>query len=231
MPTPPAPSKAYIELLEPSTEGKGGGRIGRVSFQFNPKEYQIQKSASWETKPARGAQKTAMPEFKGAEPRSMTIECFLDAGEDNKDIVAEIEKLLRCCGPLKTSVTKNTPSPPFVRFCWGSTLEFKAFVKQVSVKYSLFTPEGKPIRATASVTLQEVPDDKDKQNPTSGALAHYSSRTLVAGDSLQSLAYRELGSPNLWRALAATNGIDDPLRMRPGTRLLIPPPEDATALA
>jgi hypothetical protein len=34
----------------------------------------------------------------------------------------------------------------------------------------------------------------------------------------------------LWRALATFNGIDDPLRVTPGTRLLIPTSDEAVAL-
>jgi nucleoid-associated protein YgaU len=41
-------------------------------------------------------------------------------------------------------------------------------------------------------------------------------RTVVAGDSLASIAYREYGDPTMWRPLAAFNGIDDPLRAAAG---------------
>ena len=49
--------------------------------------------------------------------------------------------------------------------------------------------------------------------------AHTCSST---GDSLASVAYAEYGDPTAWRAVARFNGIDDPLRCRPGTRLLLP---------
>ena len=38
-------------------------------------------------------------------------------------------------------------------------------------------------------------------------------RTVVAGDTLASIAYAEYGDPTMWRPLAAFNGIDDPLRL------------------
>jgi nucleoid-associated protein YgaU len=46
---------------------------------------------------------------------------------------------------------------------------------------------------------------------------------VVAGDSLASIAYLEYGDPNGWRRLADANGIDDPLRVRDGTVLHVPP--------
>ena len=44
-----------------------------------------------------------------------------------------------------------------------------------------------------------------------------------AGDTLHSVAYAEYGNPGFWRVLAEANGVDDPLRIAPGTALLIPP--------
>ena len=52
---------------------------------------------------------------------------------------------------------------------------------------------------------------------------------MIEGDTLQSVAYRELGKPTYWRAIAELNDIDDPMRAgRPGTVLLIPSVADAT---
>jgi nucleoid-associated protein YgaU len=43
-----------------------------------------------------------------------------------------------------------------------------------------------------------------------------------AGDSLASIAQAHLGDPTRWRAIAEVNGIDDPLRLMPGTTLTVP---------
>jgi nucleoid-associated protein YgaU len=50
--------------------------------------------------------------------------------------------------------------------------------------------------------------------------------TVVAGDSLPSIAWREYGDPTLWRPIAERNGIDDPMRLPAGTALLIPAAEE-----
>jgi nucleoid-associated protein YgaU len=50
---------------------------------------------------------------------------------------------------------------------------------------------------------------------------------MIDGDTLPSVAFRELGKPAYWRAIAELNGIDDPLRLSPGTVLLIPTLADA----
>ena len=45
---------------------------------------------------------------------------------------------------------------------------------------------------------------------------------VVAGDSLQSLAWREYGNASAWRAIAEANGIDDPSRLPTGIELVLP---------
>ena len=95
----------------------------------------------------------------------------------------------------------------------------------------MFTADGLPIRATCQVTLDELSGDAPKQNPTSGGLVPHRVHQVVEGDSLPAIAFREYGIPALWRTVAGLNGIDDPMRLRPGARLLLPPLEDVTALA
>lgn len=251
--------KATLQLLWP-TSAKGAGRtLPKVTFQFNPKEYSIQKGASWKSSPAAVNEETADPEFTGAEPRSMTVEVFLDATEKSTEespapskkalpgeriigstyegaagtnrLLMDIETLFSCCRPLKATLEDgNVPSPPFVLFSWGH-VTLHAFVKQVSVKYTLFKPDGTPIRATASLALQEIPQKLAKQNPTSGVLSPLRSHTVVAGDSLASIAFAEYGDPRLWRALAETNRIDDPMHLPSGTRLMIPTHDSAAVYA
>ena len=63
-------------------------------------------------------------------------------------------------------------------------------------------------------------------DPTSGALAARDAHVLTAGDSLQSLAYQAYGNPELWRHIAEANGVDDPMRLKLGTTVLVPALEE-----
>ncbi len=84
-------------------------------------------------------------------------------------VVDRVEKLFRCCVPTEQSLAQKKASPPLVVLHWGKVTSFPAFVTSVQAKYTLFTPDGTPIRATCSVSLEEMPGDPLKQNPTSGA--------------------------------------------------------------
>ena len=96
----------------------------------------------------------------------------------------------------------------------------------MQAKYTLFTSDGIPIRAVCTVNLEEIDVTADpSQNPTSGSLSADRVHTMVTGDTLALVAYREYGDPELWRPLAAYNDIDDPMRMPDGAQLLLPTPD------
>jgi nucleoid-associated protein YgaU len=230
---PPSLTEASLELYD-ATPAAGGGKPGaprgRITFQFKPKELSIQKAAKWERKPARGAKSAGPPEFTGADPCKLTFELFFDATDTmDGSVVAHVEDLFRCCVPTDESLGKKKGSPPLVVLRWGKVSSFAAFVTSVQAKYTLFTADGTPIRATCSVTLEEMPGDPLKQNPTSGGLAAGSRHTLVDGETLAAVAFREYGDPAMWRPLAAANRIDDPLRLTAGSTLLLPSAEELLA--
>jgi hypothetical protein len=203
-----------------------------LKFRFNPKEYSVSKSAEWTRPTNKGAKKAGKPEFQGSKPRAVSMELFFDDWEGKGSLVKDIETLLDWMTPTDKSLSNNQPHPHVLRFQWGGQqplAQFKGFLKSVNAKFTLFKPDGTPIRATAGIQMEEIPQDPQKTNPTSGSEAGRRSHVVAAGDSLHSLAYKEYGNPALWRGLADFNSIDDPLRVRPGTRLILPTAEEASA--
>lgn len=211
--------RAFLALSEPSTSGgKKGAGPDLIEFAFNPKEFTLARTAEWK---AKSSKKASMPEYAGTKPASVSLEMFLDASEGG-DITKQVDKLFSCVDP-HPKTKRDKPSPPFVSFGWGhQTYLERAVMKSVSVKYTRFRPDGAPIRAVASVVLEEIKPIEPRQNPTSGGIEARTERTVRAGDTLASIAYEELGTPTLWRAIAAANGIDDPFRVAIGRRLLVP---------
>ena len=221
------PQSAFLEMWEPKHVKGGKPELGalkdKITFQFNPKEVSITKSAQWERKPTKD-KKAGPPEYSGAEPCKLSLELFFDAtARDGVDVVASVDKLFGCCVPCKEAKKGEQVMPFLVVFNWGQVKSFAAFISQVQAKYTRFAPNGVPIRAVCTVSLEEIDVTPDpKQNPTSGSRSFDNVHTTVVGDSLALIAYREYGDPQLWRPLAAYNDIDDPMRIPTGTRLNLP---------
>ena len=223
---PPKLERAYLEVRDPPSGGNTaspGPVRGRIDFQFNPKELSLAKSAKWKRDAQRGAKKSGVPEFTGSDPAKLTLEMFFDATAKMDDsVVKAVETLFECCVPTSESLQQKKGSPPWVILRWGGLTGFCAYVSNVAAKYTLFTPSGTPVRAVCTVTIEEIAGELGGQNPTSGALAAQDTHTLVSGDTLPMVAFRHYGDPTLWRAIADANGIDDPMRLRAGTTLLVP---------
>ncbi|MEV4194763.1 CIS tube protein [Streptomyces toxytricini] len=221
-------ARASLAVRQPPARlgGSPGGLIGQADFHFNPRQLQLSRSAHWRTEPAVAYTRGAPPKFTGVEPAQLRVDLFLDAsGTPGSDTVRkQVELLLSCCEVTEQSAASQAPSPPWVTFSWGSfsTVRFTACVTQASATYTLFSPNGTPLRATCSLSLTEIPQAVKRQNPTSGALSARRVHRTVAGDTLASVAWREYGDPTAWRVIAEANGIDDPMRLRPGTELLLP---------
>jgi nucleoid-associated protein YgaU len=234
----PAPrssrARAQLTLKEPpaSVGAKPGGAIERLDLQFNPSTLELRKTTEWRRSPSRMAEESALPEFVGSGPRELSLEVFLDATAKHDNSVEQaVEKLMKACVPTKASLGRKKPASPWVRFEWGSarTTSFDGVLSSLSVTYTLFDVDGKPLRATCRLSIEEASVGPAGQNPTSGARTGRSTHIVVAGDSLALLAWREYGDATTWRVIAEANDIDDPMALVPGTELVLPAMSDAGA--
>ena len=221
--------KALLKVVD------GNPATTRLTFMYNPAELTTAKTANWNRPQQKGAGSAGKPQFTGAGPQTVQMEIWFDAWDQaDADVTGCVKTLFEWTKPTPTSITKKLPRPPVLGFEWGANqilADLKFFLKTVNAKYVLFKPDGTPVRASATITLEEVPEDPPKQNPSSGARESRRSHLMGAGDSLHSVAWREYGDASLWRGIAAFNEIDDPLRVAAGTRILVPTADEARRLA
>jgi len=221
--------KAILRVVD------GDPETDKLSFMYNPAELTTAKSANWNRPQQKGAGSAGKPQFTGAGPQTVQMEIWFDAWDAaDADVTGCVKTLFEWTKPTPASIKKKLPRPPVLGFQWGSNQilqNLMFFLKTVNAKYVLFKPDGTPIRASATISLEEVPEDPPGQNPSSGSRESRRSHLVGAGDSLHSVAYREYGDAGLWRGIAAFNEIDDPLRVAAGTRILVPTADEARRLA
>jgi hypothetical protein len=214
---------AYILILPPG--------VGTVEFPYNPENLTITKQAEWHHTP-QAAEQSGVPQYQGSQPQTLNLNILLDtfAVPPNPPQVAiDILQQALVASPANTAM--GDAKPPTVTFGWGTNIVMpEAYITSMSVTFTRFLL-GNPVRADVQVSLEEVPLLLPATNPTSGGLASRRTHTVVEGDTLASISFREYGAATKWRALAVANGLDDPMRVRPGTELLIPDPREAESLA
>jgi len=122
-------------------------------------------------------------------------------------------------------IQPKTHAPPRLRVTWGpSGLSFKAIVETIDQKFTLFSPEGIPLRATLTVTFRGYATLEEQIADLKLESADQTKQRVVSrGESLSQIAGEEYGDPGQWRPLAGANPGVDVIEPEPGTMLTIPP--------
>jgi nucleoid-associated protein YgaU len=101
-------------------------------------------------------------------------------------------------------------------------------VTRVKQDFPLFSPQGTPLRATLSLTLDEYrPLHEQLSQLNLQSADHTRSHLVEEGDTLASISWQYLQRPTQWRHLAVANEIQDPRRISVGTTLVVPPVTEA----
>lgn len=117
----------------------------------------------------------------------------------------------------------STHQPNFVQIRWGA-LHYNCLLTRMTLTFKLFSPDGNPLRAEADCTFTDAIDLKTltkNEGKKSPDLTHI--RTVIAGDTLPLLCYREYGDSKYYYQVAQFNGLTDFKTITPGTKLIFPP--------
>jgi hypothetical protein len=213
---------ARIFEVDDSGEEKGGGIS--VPCMFNPFEYTVSKSNSYEEK-SKNNSDVPHVEFKKAGAQTLKLALSFDTYELTEDVSLTTNKLWK----LMESKTRDEGSsenkvpPPEVAFEWG-VFRFVSVITNMTQKFTLFLNDGTPVRARVDVTFTQYKDlnDYPNQNPSSGNGPIARVWRVVAGDRLDNISAKVYGDATKWRLIANFNNIVDPLQLRAGQLLTIP---------
>jgi len=218
-------------------EARTGAPKETFTLQFNPAAYT--RAVEIEFEQQTGSGNTPGPaKFKRFKSQDYTLEFTLDgtgatanALEPRLDVPAKVAEFLRSTGEMDGEIHR----PRFLVVTWG-TLLVRCVLKSASLNYTLFKPDGTPLRVKVSAVLSESVDEElrvateDKQSPDL-VRAH----ELRRGETLPLLAHRHYGDAALYARVARFNGLDDFRALVPGRVLRfpplaqLPPPEAADA--
>lgn len=214
------PAKIY----EVDEKGNATGGGTSVSCMFNPFEYTVSKSNSYDEKPKNSAN-TPQSEFFKSGAQTLKLVLLFDAYEADSDVSLETNKMWKFMMAKSQQGDQQNEkiSPPQVAFEWG-VFKFVSYITAMTQKFTLFKKDGTPVRASVDVTFTQYTDVNDypNQNPTSGGGPIDRVWRVVAGDRLDLIAATVYHDATKWRLIAAHNRINDPLGLRPGMTLRIP---------
>lgn len=207
--------RAQIQVLDTDGEVRES-----FSVPFNPSEYDVERGVQYDEQPIPGYT-SPVTQFVNGEAGTLSMELFFDtyeAREDVRQYTERIESLLE--------LDRQRNAPPVLRVAWAG-FQFTCVLERANTTYSMFLPNGTPVRARTNVTFKEYATPaKQKRDEYAVDENEPRVRVVTEGDTLWAISGEEYGDPNDWRAIADENGVDEPRRLQPGTELTIPVLED-----
>jgi nucleoid-associated protein YgaU len=214
------------------------GSMEFLDIQFNPTEYTLEKAAQNAEINIPGLDSPLL-QFIRLQNERLTLELFFDTTDSGMG--AGATSVTTLTDPIYSliKIKPDDHAPPLVTFLWNSKIpgndlatwpggdqkrhEFTGLVENLRQKFTLFSSEGVPLRATLTLTIREyktLNDQLVKLNLRSPDRTQ--SHVLQSGETLSAVAAAFYLNPEEWRAIAEANSIEDPRRLTPGTFLTVP---------
>jgi hypothetical protein len=221
-------AKARLVELDASFRSPAPGGLS-VEVQFNPETLKVTYQNRPQEQKSAGDQRGNSPrQVMGAGSTKLALQLWFDVNSPGaggeRDVRALTGKVARfmlpASPPGSSAATADRPSPPGVRFAWG-TFTFDGLMDSLDETLDFFSPDGRPLRAMLNIGLSgqlEIvppaggPDSGASTGPTAGTRPL---SAATAGATLPGLA-AAAGAGLDWQAVASANGIENPRLLAPG---------------
>jgi len=188
---------------------------------FNPQEYSLKYNIESDDSQGIGTSGSE-PTFNKITPQNLSLDFTIDGTGVTGEKIDVPEKVTEFL-----DVTHNYKGdehrPRYLIIEWG-TLLFKCVLKEVSVKYTLFKSDGKPIRAKLSTSYKRFIEDElraAEEDSNSPDITHM--RTVQEGDILPLMCFKIYGDSKYYMQVAEANGLTNFRNLEPGRQIFFPP--------
>jgi len=196
-------------------------KVGEFIAMFNPATYSQKFEIEYNKEQGQGTSGSAQS-FGKIKPQDYTFEFLFDgtgAAAEPTDVAEEIKYFL----DLTYRFDGELHRPYFCKLHWGH-LVVRCVMKSANVNYTLFKPDGFPLRAKIQATFSQISDDElraAEEGRNSPDLTHY--RVVQDGDNLPLMTYKIYGEFSHYPLVALYNGLNDFRTLETGRKIAFPP--------
>jgi hypothetical protein len=197
---------------------------------INPETFSRSLEVKYEENTAQGSQGTDA-KYTSTEQEDIKLDFVLDAtntmmgydpSQKNKSVPQQIDELLRTAYYMNGDIHK----PHYLKILWGKHFTFDCVLTKLDINYTLFHPNGEPLRAKISATFKgSVEQDKrvrtqDKNSPD---LTHV--RQVKGGQKFPLMAFEIYGDQKYYLQAARANNLTSFRNVGEGREIVFPPLE------
>ncbi|MCC6411366.1 MAG: hypothetical protein IT270_06885 [Saprospiraceae bacterium] len=219
-------TKMRIEAYD--KEDYSGSPINTFDVMFNPDNYARKYEVEYQPRQAQGD--TASPQIFGKiKPQEFAFDFVFDgtgvSGQSLPDMLGvhqSVDKFLTVTGKNNGDIHR----PNYLKLSWGPLIS-KCVLKSAEISYTLFKPDGTPLRAKLKATFSENKEDAFRvaeSRNNSPDLTHR--RTVQQGDTLPLMTERIYGTDIYYLQVAAFNNLKHFRKLEVGQVLFFPPLKD-----
>jgi LysM repeat protein len=206
-----------------------GSAAETFTVMFNPNTYTQKYEVEYQDRQGQGD--TGSPQVFGKiKPQEYTFEFLFDGTgtvADPIDVQETVERFLTVSGKHDGEIHR----PLYLKLSWGALLS-KCVLKSAEITYTLFKPDGYPLRAKVKATFAENVEDAlrvAEERRSSPDLTHV--HVVKRGEHLSLLANQYYGDPSRYLQVAQYNHLANFRRLELGQTLAFPPIKNLPAPA
>ncbi len=214
----------------------------RISLPVNPESFTQNYKVKLNIQQGQGNQGTNAS-YEGTAPEELKLDFILDGtntiqGYNSslkfKPDVASLkgETLVPVKDQLKIfmntvyNMNGEIHRPHFLKVHWGDGFKFPCILSNLDLNYTLFKPNGDPLRIKVSATFLNYVAQKERvarERKRSPDLTHV--RLVKAGDRLDWMTEQIYNNPKYITQIARANNLTTFRKIKPGIELVFPPLE------
>jgi hypothetical protein len=193
------------------------------AFMINPDTIKIQKSIEYNEQQAP-ATSSASQKYKSTPSDKLSFEIVIDCtgivDAKRVDMAQEIEALETIIYTYNGKIHR----PNFVKVQWGQNITFNGVLDSIDISYTLFKPDGSPLRAKISLAFSQYISPKSVtmiDAPQSPDLTHIVN--VTEGMSLPQLCLQTWDDDSLYIQVAQFNNLNKFRNLKGINKLIFPP--------
>lgn len=203
-------------------------KIAEFKVPINPESYTQNLKVNLDTNKGHGQQGTD-PKYKSTEPEQFKLDIILDgtktmegydASHEKKTVKQQLEDFQKCVYYLEGDIHR----PRFLKIFWGEEINFPCVLSQLDINYTLFYPDGSPLRVKIAATFLKYLSEKKREaemKKRSPDLTH--EKVVRTGDRLDLLTYNIYNDPKYFLQVAAINRLTTVRKLNAGEKIILPP--------
>lgn len=195
-------------------------KLGELMVQINPESYKLNKSVLFAPR-EKVANVAQTPGFKKFSPSTLSFDVIFDGtgviptgGKTVNERIDELDNLIY-------QMVGETREPGYVVIAWG-TFSFYGRLSKADYSYTLFKPNGSPLRAKISLSFTDALSVEEEQALKAEKAAQGEYKVVTEGKTLPDMCQEVYGNANYAGLIATINGLDGFRNLQAGTKIWFP---------